>query len=52
MSSEFSPTDDKDAEPNWQFPFGCDLNKILITRLTQVKNKGREAWYTIFTAAS
>ena len=39
---------EKDAELNWQFPFGIDL-KQNIARLTQVKNEGREAWHKIFT---
>ena len=33
---------------NGQFPFSIYLN-INISRLTQVKNAGREVWHTIFT---
>ena len=35
------------AELHRQFIFAIDLNKIF-ARLTQVKNKGWEAWHTIF----
>ena len=38
-TSVLSPTNDKDAELNWRFPFGIDL-KQNIARLT-VKNEGR-----------
>ena len=48
MDHDLSPINDKDAEPNRQFPFSIDL-KQNIARLTQVKNKGKEAWHQIFT---
>ena len=47
-TSDLSPTTDKDAELNPTFLFSIDL-KQNIARLTQVKNKGKEAWHKIFT---
>ena len=44
-TSELSPTNDKDAELNWQSPFSIDLNKTLSVRT----NEGRKAWHTFFT---
>ena len=40
-TSDFFPTNDKDAELNQQFPFIIDL-KQNIARLTLVKNKGKD----------
>ena len=42
MDHDLHPTNDKDAEPNPQFPCSVDL-KQNIAELTQVKNKGKEA---------
>ena len=43
-TSDLSPTNEKDAELNQQFPFRTDL-KQNIARLTQVKNEGKEVWH-------
>ena len=48
MDHDLYPTNDKDAEPNPQFPCSIDLKQI-IAGLTQVKNKGKEVWRKIFT---
>ena len=47
-TSEVSPTNDKDAEPNKQFLFCIDLNKIFLD-LIKLRIKHREAWHNNFT---
>ena len=42
MDHDLSPINDKDVEPNRQFPFSTDL-KQNIARLTLAKNEGKEA---------
>ena len=39
---------DKDPKLNQLFPFSIDLIQN-ISRLTQVKNEGKEVWHKIFT---